>query len=109
MLTVRFGQLTVEGLSPSKIHSLAGCSQDLTPSFASFARFPTNRSVVAMSVPETLRRGEYPVALLVHTFGVVNGGQKGLPTLLGLTTRRTQTHPLTDSMFDHERPTSCRR
>jgi hypothetical protein len=27
MLTVRFGQLTVEGLSPSKIHSLAGCSQ----------------------------------------------------------------------------------
>ena len=30
MLTVRFGQLTVEGLSPSKIYSLAGCSQ--TPS-----------------------------------------------------------------------------
>lgn len=30
MLTVRFGQLTVEGLSPSKIHSLAGCSH--TPS-----------------------------------------------------------------------------
>jgi hypothetical protein len=30
MLTIRFGQLTVEGLSPSKIHSLAGCSQ--TPS-----------------------------------------------------------------------------
>ena len=29
MLTVRFGQLTVEGLSPSKIHSLAGCSQAL--------------------------------------------------------------------------------
>jgi hypothetical protein len=31
MLTVRFGQLTVEGLSPSKIHSLAGCSQTLIP------------------------------------------------------------------------------
>ena len=30
MLTVRFGQLTVEGLSPSKIYSLAGCSH--TPS-----------------------------------------------------------------------------
>jgi hypothetical protein len=26
MLTVRFGQLTVEGLTPSKIRSLAGCS-----------------------------------------------------------------------------------
>jgi transposase len=26
MLTVRFGQLTVEGLSPSKIRSLVGCS-----------------------------------------------------------------------------------
>jgi len=30
MLTVRFGQLTVEGLSPSKIHSLAGCSHALS-------------------------------------------------------------------------------
>ena len=30
MLTVRFGQLTVGGLSPPKIRSLAGCSQ--TPS-----------------------------------------------------------------------------
>lgn len=30
MLTVRFGQLTVKGLSPFKIHSLAGCSH--TPS-----------------------------------------------------------------------------
>jgi hypothetical protein len=27
MLTVRFGQLTVGGLSPPKIRSLAGCSQ----------------------------------------------------------------------------------
>ena len=26
MLTVRIGQLTVEGLSPSKIRSLVGCS-----------------------------------------------------------------------------------
>ena len=28
ILTRRFGQLTVEGLSPSKIYSLAGCSQN---------------------------------------------------------------------------------
>ena len=28
ILTVRFGQLTVEGLSPSKIRSLVGCSHD---------------------------------------------------------------------------------
>ncbi|MEJ2330971.1 MAG: hypothetical protein P8Z33_14240, partial [Gammaproteobacteria bacterium] len=31
MLTVRFGQLTVEGLSPSKIHSLVGCSPNEEP------------------------------------------------------------------------------
>ena len=30
MLTVRFGQLTVEGLSPSKIRSLVGCSPNVT-------------------------------------------------------------------------------
>ena len=30
MLTVRIGQLTVEGLSPSKIRSLVGCSQQST-------------------------------------------------------------------------------
>jgi hypothetical protein len=30
MLTVRFGQLTVEGLSPSKIHSLVDCSQNMS-------------------------------------------------------------------------------
>ena len=31
MLTVRFGQLTVRGLTPLKIRSLAGCSQSLQP------------------------------------------------------------------------------
>jgi len=29
MLTVRFGQLTVGGLSPPKIRSLAGCSVEI--------------------------------------------------------------------------------
>ena len=34
MLTVRFGQLTVGGLSPPKIRSLAGCSQTPTETLA---------------------------------------------------------------------------
>jgi hypothetical protein len=36
MLTVRFGHLTVDGLSVSKIRSPVGCFQDLPPVFNLF-------------------------------------------------------------------------
>ncbi len=39
ILTVRFGQLTVEGLSPSKIRSLVGCSPNVLAKVACWASF----------------------------------------------------------------------
>ena len=55
MLTVRFGQLTVEGLSPSKIHSLAGCSHT-----------PSRLAINPRQSLEHMRRNPYPVPPYGH-------------------------------------------
>ena len=59
MLTVRFGQLTVEGLSPSKIHSLAGCSENMTVR----SILETAKRYLPLILSGSVQSGDIPQAL----------------------------------------------
>lgn len=57
-----YGQLTAEGLAPSSIRSLVGCSEDLTPSFSLFSAlrelpglFPCNGSAATYNLYRSIR------------------------------------------------------
>ena len=54
MLTVRFGQLTVRGLSPLKIRSLVGCSPNATLQAPPIAEARNERRLLAVACKRLL-------------------------------------------------------
>ncbi|MCI0557986.1 MAG: hypothetical protein MN733_05785, partial [Nitrososphaera sp.] len=56
MLTVRFGQLTVRGLSPLKIRSLVGCSANVQLTGRGAADLPDCNRIVRRAPVERLVR-----------------------------------------------------